>query len=326
MSLAFAGKAEASARSLEGGGPVSDATPDGDRAHHRDAADERFRLMVEASHDPFIATDAAGIITEWNPAAEAHFGWKRADAIGCSLAATLFSGADRRSFDRMSEELRNPVAKHRTIELTAQRRDGGDVQVQLTAWTTLVDGHVTFNAFVHDLSERMRFQEELRLLAVAATTDQGSGLKNRRGFFAMAEHELNVARRLGQTLTLIFFDLDRLKRINDSCGHLEGDRAIADAAQILTSSFRESDLVARLGGDEFCVLALGSEASFEQTIGRLEAALARHNETAGRPYDLSLSYGVAFFDPSQAPVSLDDLISAADASMYERKLGRDRPA
>ena len=306
---------------------MSDATPDGDRAQHGDAADERFRLMVEASHDPFIATDAAGVITEWNRAAESQFGWERRDAIGRSLAATIFSGAARRSFDRLSEELRNaPVANHRSIELTAQRRDGVDVQVALTAWTTVIDGQMTFNAFVHDLSERLRFQEELRLLAVAATTDQGSGLKNRRGFFAMAEHEMSVARRLGQTLTLIFFDLDRLKRINDSLGHLEGDRAIADAARILSSCFRESDLVARLGGDEFCVLALGSEASFEQTIGRLETAIARHNQTAGRPFDLSLSYGVAFYDPDQPPVSLDDLISAADASMYERKLGRDRPA
>jgi diguanylate cyclase (GGDEF)-like protein/PAS domain S-box-containing protein len=318
----------------EGGDQLSDAppAPNGDRrrvlkADKATQAQERVRLIVEAAHDAFIATDAQGIITEWNTAAESLFGWSRAEVLGRPLTSTILTPEATESVARSMDRLRQTPGEARDrLEITTVRRHGTELHVEFTLWAVVVDGESSFNAFAHDLSERMRFQEELRQLAIAATTDQGSGLKNRRGFFAMADHELSVARRLGQTLTLIFFDLDRLKSINDSLGHLEGDRAIADAARLLESNFRESDLVARLGGDEFCVLALGSEEAFQQTISRFERAVEEHNESAGRPYRLALSYGVAFYNPASERSSLDDLISTADASMYERKLGRDRYA
>jgi diguanylate cyclase (GGDEF)-like protein/PAS domain S-box-containing protein len=313
---------------------LSDAAPapDGERARETNVlresqSDERFRLIIEAAHDAFIGISSAGTITEWNGAAETLFGWSRDEVLGRTLQSTILMPGERDQVAQTMDRLRRaPGQERERLELTTTRRHGSELHVELTVWAVLTDGEVAFHAFAHDLSERLRFQQELRRLAIAATTDQGSGLKNRRGFFAMADHELSVARRLGQTLTLIFFDLDRLKVINDSLGHMEGDRAIADAARLLETNFRESDLVARLGGDEFCVLALGSEQAFEQTIGRFERAVEEHNRSAGRPYNLSLSYGVAFYNPANERMSLDDLITAADASMYDRKLGRDRPA
>jgi diguanylate cyclase (GGDEF)-like protein/PAS domain S-box-containing protein len=230
-------------------------------------------------------------------------------------------------------------ARHESEKRLA-RADGSYVSCRTTATAVSIDSNDFFLVEVVDLTpqrtlaekaasaeERIRFtttafQEELRRLAIAATTDQGTGLRNRRGFFALAQHELNVAHRLGHPLTMIFFDLDRLKQINDTLGHLEGDRAIADTAHLLSSTFRESDLVARLGGDEFCVLALGPPEGFAQTMRRFEGALDGHNRSAGRPYRLSLSYGVAFFDPADGPATLDELMSEADASMYESKVKR----
>lgn len=291
------------------------------------AADVRARLIVEAAHDAFVECTADGVVIDWNPAAEILFRWPRDAVAGRPLSETVFpepaASKVQGIVDGYSE---SDVARtYDSFEVDAVRRDGTHIHVQLTVWPVRVGGELRVEMFAHDLTERIRFQEELRRLAVAATTDPGTGLKNRRGFFALAEHELNVAKRLGQTLTLIFFDLDRLKGINDSLGHLQGDRAIADAAEIVKSTFRESDLVARLGGDELCVLALGSERAVEETIGRLEAALARHNAEAGRPYELSLSYGVAFYRPDGPPMTLDDLISEADRSMYARKLQHGRP-
>jgi diguanylate cyclase (GGDEF)-like protein/PAS domain S-box-containing protein len=327
-------EAEASSRGLEGGAPLNegrlaphgDPVPDPSARFANGIENERVRLLVEAAHDPFVATADDGTIIEWNAAAQSMFGIARDDALGQTLDTTILPPEARATVAQALEEVRANPGTHKLVEVNVRRREEAELPARLTLWAVNVEGRLTFNAFVHDLSERLRFQEELRRLAVAATTDQGTGLKNRRGFFAMAEHELNVARRLGQTLTLIFFDLDRLKTINDTLGHLEGDRAIADTARILASNFRESDLVARLGGDEFCVLALGSEQALEKTIDRLEESVAVHNASAGRPYTLSLSYGVAFYEPAKDSTSLDDLISAADTSMYERKLGRDRPA
>lgn len=297
--------------------------------HVGDSEQKRVRLLVDASNDAFIETDSNEVVLEWNRAAESLFGWPREDIVGRDLQSTVFAPDALADLREVVAELagdRRQSPPHRRLEVEAVRRDGTPLTVRLTLWTVRLGGEVRLNVFAHDLGERMRFQEELRRLAIAATTDQGTGLKNRRGFFALAEHEISVAQRLGQMLTLIFIDLDRLKDINDSLGHLEGDHAIADAAAILKSTFRESDLVARLGGDEFCVLALGSERSLSQTIGRLEGAVEAHNSSAGRPFKLSLSYGVAFYDPADRSTTLDDLISKADASMYQRKLKRNRPA
>jgi diguanylate cyclase (GGDEF)-like protein/PAS domain S-box-containing protein len=291
-------------------------------------SEERTELTIAAAQDAFVGMSSDGTITGWNKVAESMFGWPADEVIGRKLSTTIVPEDQRAAHERgLARYLETGEARvlERRIEVTAVRRDGVEIRVELTIWPVAGNDGVEFNAFLRDVSERLRFQEELRQLAIAATTDQGTGLKNRRGFFALAEHELSVAQRLGHSLTLIFFDLDRLKAINDTFGHLEGDRAIADTARILKSTFRESDLVARLGGDEFCVLALGPREGFTKTMQRFDEALAEHNRKSNRAYSLSLSYGVAFFDPNEDKHSLDELMSAADVSMYQFKLGR-RPA
>ena len=86
-------------------------------------------------------------------------------------------------------------------------------------------------------------------LEAVALRDELTGLYNRRGWFVLAEHELERARRQSSARVLLFVDLDGLKQVNDVLGHREGDRAIADAARVLTAASRSSDLVGRLGGD-----------------------------------------------------------------------------
>jgi diguanylate cyclase (GGDEF)-like protein len=156
---------------------------------------------------------------------------------------------------------------------------------------------------------------ELRYLAL---TDDLTCLFSRRGFFAAATQQLKLARRNGQTLLLLFCDVDNLKKINDTYGHHEGDQALIRAADALEQSFRSSDVLARLGGDEFVVLA--SEASTktqEVLLRRLEKNLKKLNASESR-YELSLSVGVARFDPKSA-ISLGELMTQADEAMYEQK-------
>jgi diguanylate cyclase (GGDEF)-like protein len=155
---------------------------------------------------------------------------------------------------------------------------------------------------------------ELRHLAL---TDELTCLYNRRGFFAAAAQQLKLARRNAQSLLLLFCDLDNLKKINDSYGHREGDLALIRTADALEHAFRDSDILARLGGDEFVVLA--SEASTktqEILLRRLEKNLKKLNSESR--YELSLSVGVARFDPKRA-ISLGELIAQADEAMYEQK-------
>jgi diguanylate cyclase (GGDEF)-like protein len=159
---------------------------------------------------------------------------------------------------------------------------------------------------------------ELRSLAL---TDDLTGLYNRRAFLALAGQQLRVTRRKAQGLLLFFADLDNLKEINDIYGHRDGDLAIVRAADALEHTFRNSDVIARLGGDEFAVLAL--EASCEDRnaiLRRLDKTLKGSNSADSR-FRLSLSVGMARFDPKR-PVSLGKLIATADAAMYEEKKNR----
>ena len=157
-------------------------------------------------------------------------------------------------------------------------------------------------------------------LEVVALRDELTGLYNRRGWFVLAEHELERARRQGTRRVLLFVDLDGLKQVNDALGHREGDRAIADAARVLTATSRSSDVVGRLGGDEF-VLLLGEDGQSDGARRRLLDALAEHNAGSGAGFELRLSVGAEVWFPDQA-CSLDELVRRADAEMYADKTSR----
>ena len=161
---------------------------------------------------------------------------------------------------------------------------------------------------------------ELRSLAL---TDDLTCLYNRRAFLALAGQQLRVTRRKAQGLLLFFADIDNLKEINDTYGHREGDYAIVRTADALERTFRNSDVIARLGGDEFAVLALeASGENREVILRRLEKNLKGSTKEDSQ-FELSLSVGMARFDPKH-PVSLGKLIATADEAMYEGKRNRRR--
>jgi diguanylate cyclase (GGDEF)-like protein len=188
---------------------------------------------------------------------------------------------------------------------SALRADANDSQAVRVAVHPAV-----WCAVKHVLLER-----ELRYLAL---TDDLTCLYNRRGFFAAATHQLKLARRNGQSMLLLFCDVDRLKEINDSFGHREGDLALARVADVLEQCFRDSDILARLAGDEFAVLAPeASDQNLEMLLRRLGSSLEKTNANEPR-YELSISVGAARFDP-QCPLALGELMAEADQAMYEQK-------
>jgi diguanylate cyclase (GGDEF)-like protein len=159
-------------------------------------------------------------------------------------------------------------------------------------------------------------QDDLRR---AAAVDPLTHLNNRRGFLPIAEHQLRIAQRTREPVALVFVDVDGLKHVNDTLGHAVGDTLIAEAAVVLRTTFRASDLPARMGGDEFCVLLRGDSArSAERAVERLQQAVRDANAEPGRAFELSLSVGIARFDPDR-PVSIDRLIEDADGLMYTHK-------
>jgi diguanylate cyclase (GGDEF)-like protein len=169
-------------------------------------------------------------------------------------------------------------------------------------------------------AKQYMLQAELGNLAL---TDELTGLYNRRGFMALAERQLKLGRRSGRGMLLFVMDVDGLKQINDSFGHSEGDRALKRTAEVLEETFRDSDVVARLGGDEFAVLAIEASGHSETTIKtRLFECLKSISAEQSR-HEISLSLGVARFDPRNR-TSIRELMVKADQAMYVQKRRRSR--
>lgn len=170
-----------------------------------------------------------------------------------------------------------------------------------------------------DISERKRMEEELRSLSLR---DELTGLYNRRGFITLSERELKMADRLKRGIFMLYADLDGLKTINDTLGHKEGDRAIKETAIILQETFRNSDIVGRIGGDEFVIVPIGVAGdNIDVMTARLQKNIDIQNEKIDRNYKLSLSVGIAYYDPAH-PETIDELLMRADALMYEQKKNR----
>jgi two-component system cell cycle response regulator len=162
--------------------------------------------------------------------------------------------------------------------------------------------------------ERHRLQRKLQNLSLI---DDLTGLNNRRGFLALAEQHLRFILRKG-TAMLVYLDVDNLKLINDTFGHLQGNRALVVTANILRACFRQSDILARLGGDEFCVLMTDAGQDTSREIRkRLHKRLDLTNRLPAWGFRVSLSVGIAEVPAAHPP--LEELLRIADEYMYVDK-------
>ncbi|MEZ4372261.1 MAG: diguanylate cyclase [Polyangiaceae bacterium] len=168
---------------------------------------------------------------------------------------------------------------------------------------------------------RLRREREIREQSLV---DPLTALYNRRGFMLLGQQQLKLAARQHGSLVVFFMDLNELKAINDQQGHEAGDQAICDAAQVLKTCFRSTDVVARLAGDEYCVLSVDLERSDIPTVlERLHSQLEAFNRGENRPYQLSMSVGHAAYD-AETQHTLHDLLRTADQDMYRNKQARKR--
>jgi diguanylate cyclase (GGDEF)-like protein len=148
--------------------------------------------------------------------------------------------------------------------------------------------------------------------------DELTGLYNLRGFNLLAEQALRLAHRSQLPLSVLFVDLDNLKDINDSFGHDKGSAFLAETAELLKHSFRETDVMGRIGGDEFAVVCQCSHEAISIAAQRLEVATTARNSHPGRLFPLRFSVGFITAEEHRK-YSLQELLALADKAMYEEK-------
>ncbi len=172
---------------------------------------------------------------------------------------------------------------------------------------------------VRDISLRKR--DELRMRK-ACLTDDLTRLYNRRGFMALAEQHLRIARRQGKDSVVMYVDMDDFKQVNDNYGHDTGDRALMAVSRLLRSTVRDCDVVARMGGDEFTILALDADVMGARAIQkRLDEHLALFNASGELPMALSLTVGHTRVRSTDT-ASVCELLARADQLLYVRKRRR----
>jgi len=153
--------------------------------------------------------------------------------------------------------------------------------------------------------------------------DELTGLYNLRGFQLLAGQSLRLAQRAQTTFSVLFIDLDNLKKINDELGHETGSAFLAETGTLLNSIFRETDVIGRVGGDEFAVAGQFSDHEISTIAEGLEEASRMRSNKPGHPYPLSFSMGHVTSTVGSRE-SLKDLVSKADKAMYQQKRHKKR--
>jgi diguanylate cyclase len=280
-----------------------------------------LQMVLQNANDAYVCIDHNGVIRDWNQQAEQTFGWSSQEAIGRRLDEMIIPVTMREAH---RAGLRHYLATgehnvlNRRIELTAVRRDGTPLPVEVRVSPLSIDGKTIFSAFLHDITERKQVEA---IREHEATHDPLTGLLNRRGMFDLLSQAIARVKRTRASLALLFIDLDGFKQINDTHGHEAGDAVLREVAARLQASIRQTDTAARLGGDEFTVIL----ENIKHGIPDANMLAQKILETLQHPIQLdsvtatiSASIGISMHHPDDER-SADQLVNAADSAMYTAK-------
>lgn len=280
------------------------------------ARDGLTTRICESIAEGIMVTDAKQVIQYINPAFTEITGYGEADMIG-KTPRVLSSGKHTREFyDGMWRGIRSDGRW--SGEIWNKRKDGEIYLEQITV-TAVKDkqGEVVYYVGVFkDITQQKQLEEQIRY---QARHDAVTGLPNRLLLNQRMEDALKEADRNGQLAAVLFIDLDRFKRINDTLGHAAGDRLLHVVADRLAACLRPQDTMARIGGDEFVVLLPGltDRAESEAIARRLVAAMSAPFDKDGHQLYVSASIGISCYP--EDGMTPDVLVARADYAMYRAK-------
>lgn len=279
---------------------------------HRRASERRYQVMFEKSVAGFFRSAMDGEILDCNRELARLLGFEGADELIGTNARSYYPDAGER--EAWIEEL-EAKGELRNYELRLRRRDGSEVWTLMNAslQEDVPSGRPVLAGTMVDITEEKRLRDELEAYAYHDTL---TGLPNRRHLQAAAEGVLSKAHRGAEAVGVLYLDLDRFKRINDTLGHEVGDEVLLQFGRRMRRFLREEDTAARIGGDEFAVLlnTVDDEDGAERVAHRLHEALSEPFFAGGRSLTVSSSIGMAVY-PEHGQ-TFAELLSNADQAMY----------
>lgn len=291
----------------------------GESEQHWQRADRRFRYLAQLSVDPTFIVGMDGTIKYASPATERGLGLDSEAIIGTPFQ-DLVVESYRPEIAAFRAQLEAAPRQTMRIETRLMRRDGQWRWFELSGANMLdVPDIEGFSLQARDVTDRKHIES---LLAEQATRDPLTQLLNRRGILEQIDRAIARADANGQTLVILYADLDYFKDVNDRFGHQTGDVVLARIAQRIDESVEQVGIVGRMGGDEFLVLledATREDALLvaRRIVRQVQKPVAVNHEA----HRVSISIGVAISAPGHD--TSDSLISAADTALYRAKASRD---
>lgn len=268
--------------------------------------------IIESSNDAIFAMTLDGIIVSWNRSAERIYGYAAREIVGKSV--TILFPSDLQNELLQIIDMLKKGKNVNPYESAAVKDDGSRISISATI-SPIFDTRrriVGVSTIARDISEQKRVEESIRRLA---SHDSLTDLANYRSLMDALHAELRRSDRTGRAFALLLLDVDRLKEINDTYGHLVGSRVLCRLADVLKRTCRSIDTAARYGGDEFAVLLVETgEVIASQVVRRIENMLAKSDEN---PL-FTVSTGIAVYP--QDGFDVESLLLAADRLLYKNKL------
>jgi diguanylate cyclase (GGDEF)-like protein/PAS domain S-box-containing protein len=288
-----------------------------DRASNAEALfreQERAQVTLNSMGDAVVCTDDSGNVTFLNPIAEALTGWPADEAIGRPFVQ-VFRIIDvldhRRAVDPMALVIKTNEAVNLPEGSILIRRDGTESAIEdSTAPIHDRRGRVTGGVMVfHDVTQARAMARKMYL------TD----LPNRLLLNDRLTQAISVAHRDQKHLAVLFVDVDRFKHVNDSLGHLIGDRLLLSISHRLVASVRSSDTVSRQGGDEFVILlsSVAHAADAAVTAQKILTVAGMPHRVAEHDLQITLSVGIGIYPDDGTDA--ETLVKNADIAMLNAK-------
>ncbi len=284
---------------------------------HKRQSEQRFRSLVQQSHDLVAVVDPKGRITYVSPSSEVVLGMSEASLMGrqfTDLLANEDRQALRAAVSLLSPEDRSPLR----IEVRCHTAGGSLKTMDMTV--TDLRSEPTIGGFIinaHDVTERKQLEESLRHKILH---DDLTGISNRVLLRERIQHALAGRARNRRSAAVLFIDLDDFKTVNDGLGHTAGDELLQVIAFRLDQYVRDGDTAARLGGDEFAVLLEDVQVAADALViaERLLEIIEEPVVFNGRQLAITASVGIAMAEADSTP---DVLLRNADVAMYHAKHG-----
>jgi diguanylate cyclase (GGDEF)-like protein/PAS domain S-box-containing protein len=296
---------------------MSSALQNDEAASAAPGADNRFQVIFDSVNDGiFISDPKTGQFTDINEAGARMFGYPKGQLLGQSVDA-LSSGVHPYTTDvaiELNEKAR--LGEPQIFEWLCKTKDGVLFATEISLRYTTLNDVPSIVAIFRDISERKRLDAEIVYMA---QHDVLTGLANRAMFTANLDRAIANSLRTMQPFALLGIDLDHFKDVNDTRGHLAGDRLLRLVAERLRSVVRGNENVARFGGDEFAILLedIHEPGEIAALASRIIAAVGKPFQIDGAQVHVGASIGVAIY--GEVACDAETLLSQADIALYRAK-------